>query len=470
MYSLLFLFFCSCALSLLSTPFVRDIALRLGVVDHPDNSRKVHKTPIPRFGGIAILAAVLCSYGLLLLARFSAGHIVRSGMPFAVRLLPAVALIVGMGLWDDIFGLGAWRKLGIQLLAALLVWASGIHLDMISARTLPIVLSLFLTVVWIVACTNAINLIDGMDGLATGISLFATITLLIAALLHHNIDLAFAIVPLAGALLGFLRFNFNPASIFLGDWGSLTVGFLLGCYGIVWSEKSTTVLSMSAPLMALSLPLLDVALAVSRRFFREQPIFSADRGHIHHRMLSKGLTTRRAVFILYGFSGLAAVGSLLLTTAREQYHGFVIVFLCFVAWLGLQYLGYNDFSVAGHLIFGGDFLGLLSARLRLMGFEKELSAYTTLEECCQLISQSYAQFGFSGVQFYLDSMECNAGASGGWHVRIDFPGYGYVNLAREPGAKGRSTHAVAFVDCISRVLSSKLNEVASREFHSAMAS
>jgi UDP-GlcNAc:undecaprenyl-phosphate/decaprenyl-phosphate GlcNAc-1-phosphate transferase len=459
MYSLIFLFFSSCSLSLILTPFVRNAALRFGVVDRPDNCRKVHKTPIPRLGGVAILAAVICAYGLLLLVRLSAGHIVRSGMPFALHLFPVVALIFGVGLWDDIFGLNAWKKLAVHVLAALLAWVDGIRLDEIGSHTLPVALSVALTVAWIIACTNAVNLIDGVDGLATGVGLFATITILIASLLHHNIDLAFAIVPLAGALLGFLRFNFNPASIFLGDSGSLTVGFLLGCYGIVWSEKSTTVLSMSAPLLALSLPLLDVALAISRRFMRQQPIFSADRGHIHHRLLSRGLTTRRVVFILYGFSGLAAIGSLLLTTAREQYHGFVILFLCLVAWLGLQYLGYNDFAVAGNLIFRGDFLNLLSARLRLIGFEKELSACAILDECCLLICQDYAQFGFSGILFRLDSVEHKSGLFNGWQVLIDFPGHGYVYLTHEPGAKGQGTHAVHFVDCISRVLSIKLDEL-----------
>jgi UDP-GlcNAc:undecaprenyl-phosphate/decaprenyl-phosphate GlcNAc-1-phosphate transferase len=459
MYSLLSLFVCSCVLSLALTPFVRNMAMRLGAVDHPDNVRRVHKTPVPRVGGIAIFAAVVCSYGLLLLARLSAGHIVRSGVPFAVHLFSAVALIFGMGLWDDISGVNAWKKLAVQVLAALLAWVNGIHLDSIGGHTLPVALSLILTVAWIVACTNAVNLIDGVDGLATGVTLFATVTTLIASLLHHNLELAFAVVPLAGALLGFLRFNFNPASIFLGDCGSLTVGFLLGCYGIVWSEKSTTVLSMSAPLWALFVPLLDVALAISRRFMRQQPIFYADRGHIHHRLLSRGLTTRRVVFVLYGFSGLAAIGSLLLTTAREQYHGFVIFFLCLVAWLGLQCLGYNDFAVVGSLVFSGDLLNLLTARLHFAGFEKELSTCKTLEECSQLICQDYAKFGFSGILLRLDSVEHVTGVFNGWQVRINFPGHGYVSLMREPGTKNQAAYTTYFVDCISRVISIKLNEL-----------
>ena len=271
MYSLLFLGFASFALSLFLTPLVRNQARRLGLVDMPDGHRKIHRTPVPRVGGVAILAATVGAYALLLLAGLSAGHIVLSGAPFAVRLLPAVIIIFGVGLADDIFAIRPWYKLAAQIAAATLVWFSGIRLEAIGGHPFSVTLSFVLTIAWIVACSNAVNLIDGVDGLAAGVGLFATITTLIAGLLHNNLDLVFATVPLAGALIGFLRYNFNPASIFLGDCGSLTLGFLLGCYGIVWSEKSTTLLSMTAPLLALSVPLLDAGIAIARRFLRNQP-------------------------------------------------------------------------------------------------------------------------------------------------------------------------------------------------------
>jgi len=140
-----------------------------------------------------------------------------------------------------------------------------------------------------VACVNAFNLIDGLDGLAAGLGLFATLTTFAAALLQQNFELAIATVPLSGALLGFLRYNFSPATIFLGDCGSQTVGFLLGCYGVLWSQKATTLLGMTAPVMALSIPLLDTALSVARRLLGGRPIFRADRGHIHHRPWIAGL-------------------------------------------------------------------------------------------------------------------------------------------------------------------------------------
>jgi UDP-GlcNAc:undecaprenyl-phosphate GlcNAc-1-phosphate transferase len=145
------------------------------------------------------------------------------------------------------------------------------------------------TIVWIVGCTNAINLIDGLDGLAAGISLFAALTMLVAALIGHNYPMALVAVPLVGALLGFLRYNFNPASIFLGDCGSLSLGFILSCCGVVWSEKSTTIVGLATPLLVFAVPLLDAGMSIFRRFLNNKRIFGADSEHIHHKLLSKGI-------------------------------------------------------------------------------------------------------------------------------------------------------------------------------------
>jgi UDP-GlcNAc:undecaprenyl-phosphate GlcNAc-1-phosphate transferase len=459
MYSLLFLALAAFVLSLFLTPLVRNVALRLGFVDQPDGSRKLHRGPIPRVGGIAILLASLGAYGLLLLIRLTAGHIVLDGVPFALRLLPAVLLIFGVGLMDDVFNLRAWHKLTAQIIAAVLAWGSGIHLGAIGGHPLSAPFSFLLTIAWIVACCNAVNLIDGVDGLATGVGLFATITTLIAALLHHNIDLAFATVPLAGALLGFLRYNFNPASVFLGDCGSLTLGFLLGCYGIVWSEKSTTLFSIAAPLLALSVPLIDAGVAILRRFLRQQPIFGADRAHIHHKLLSRGLTPRRVVFVLYGFCGLAAAAALMLSETREKYHGFVIVVVFLAVLLGLRHLGYTEFSLAGKLALNGSFQRQLNAQLALLGFEEEIATCMAIEDFSQVLSTSCLKFGFSGVEMDLDGLVFQRVTGRGWRVRIDFPGHGYINLTRDPDATNRGAEAVLFIDAVHRAFDSKLNEL-----------
>ena len=231
MYSLLFLGFVSLAFSLLLTPLVRNLAWHFGIVDQPDQQRKIHTSPIPRMGGVAIFAAVICAYGLLLIVRLSSGAIVLAGLPLVFHLLPALAIVFGIGIVDDIFSVRPWIRLAVETVAAIFAWIGGIQITAIAGYSFSgAVISFVVTVLWIVTCTNAINLIDGVDGLASGVCLFAAVTMLTAALIDHNFAMALAIVPLAGALLGFLRFNFIPASIFLGDCGSLTLGFPAGLH------------------------------------------------------------------------------------------------------------------------------------------------------------------------------------------------------------------------------------------------
>jgi UDP-GlcNAc:undecaprenyl-phosphate/decaprenyl-phosphate GlcNAc-1-phosphate transferase len=457
MYSMIFLAFASFGLSLVLTPLFRNLALRLNLLDVPDH-RKIHKIPIPRVGGVAIVASAAGAFGLLFLFRLKAGLIIWAGAPFALRLLPAVLTIFCVGLIDDIFQVRPLYKLAGQILGAVLAWFSGIHLSTIGGHDLPAALSFTLTTIWIVACCNAINLIDGVDGLAAGVGLFAVITTLIAALFHHNINLALATAPLAGALLGFLRFNFSPASIFLGDCGSLTLGFLLGCYGVVWSEKSTTLLSMIAPLMVLFVPLLDVFLAIVRRFLHRQPIFAADRGHIHHKLLSRGLHPWQVVLILYGFCGLAGIAGLMLTATRAQYHSFVVIVVILGAWLGIQHLDYSEFGVVGKLVFGGGFHRLLNAQLSLAQFEKEMAASKTLESDWEVLCRESAAFGFSGVELEVDSEKRIKRANACWQIQIEFPGRGHLILTRERGARGDASEGVLFADCVERVFLRKLKD------------
>ena len=179
-----------------------------------------------------------------------------------------------LGLLDDLFHLRPWQKLFGELLAAGVAYGFGLHVEGLAGYAAASWLSLPLTVLWLVLCTNAFNLIDGMDGLATGAGLFATLTIVLAAVLQTNTSLALAAVPLVGALLGFLRYNFNPATVFLGDSGSLLIGFLLGCFGVVWSLKTATIFGIVAPVMAMCVPLLDVVLSVARRFHKGAPRFT----------------------------------------------------------------------------------------------------------------------------------------------------------------------------------------------------
>ena len=460
MYSLLFLGLVSFALSLLLTPLVRNVAWHFGIVDQPDQQRKIHSSPIPRMGGVAIFAAVVGAYGLLLIVRLSSGAIVSADLPLVLRLLPALAIVFGIGIIDDIISVRPWIRLAVETVAATFAWIGGIHITAIAGYSFSgAVVSFIVTVLWIVTCTNAINLIDGVDGLASGVSLFAAVTMLIAALLDHNYPMALAVVPLAGALLGFLRFNFFPASIFLGDCGSLTLGFLLGCFGAVWTEKSTTLLGLTAPLMVLAVPLLDVGLAVVRRLLRGQPLFVADNAHIHHKLLSLGLSPRHLLLVIYGICAFGSAASLLLTINHNQDRDFVLILVCLAAWLGLQHLGYTEFSVAKKMVFGGTIRSVLSAQLALEAFEQEVNAYLTLTQCWEVICRTCPQFGFSGIVFDIDDVNRQWGIKTGWQARIDFPGHGHISVWRESGVVNHAAAAVLFIDCVLRTFSQKLNSL-----------
>jgi UDP-GlcNAc:undecaprenyl-phosphate/decaprenyl-phosphate GlcNAc-1-phosphate transferase len=322
MYSLLFLAFASFILSLLLTPLVRNVFRRLGIVDEPDKARKFHQRAIPRVGGVAIALSCALAFGVLLLTNLKGGAIVSDALPLAWGLLPAAGLVFAVGLLDDLIGLKPVHKLLGQVAASLVAFYAGIHINAVGGQNFGHWWSLPVTVLWLVACMNAMNLIDGVDGVAAGVGLFATATSLVAALMQHNVELALATLPLAGCLLGFLRYNFNPASIFLGDCGSLFIGFLLGCYGVLWSQKSATMLGMVAPLMAFSIPLLDTSLAIARRLLRKESIFHGDRGHIHNRLLDRGLSPRKVAFLLYGTCAIAALFSLVMISKslRHAHH------------------------------------------------------------------------------------------------------------------------------------------------------
>jgi UDP-GlcNAc:undecaprenyl-phosphate GlcNAc-1-phosphate transferase len=281
------------------------------------------------------------------------------------KLLPGAAIVFLTGLIDDFFNLRPAYKLMGQIAAGVAVFWNGLRIEAVAGLSVPLWLSLLLTVLWLLLCSNAFNLIDGLDGLCAGMGFVATVALFAAALIQGNVALAHATFPLAGALLGFLFYNFNPATVFLGDSGALLIGFLLGCYGIIWTEKTATLLSVAVPLLALSMPLLDVSVSIVRRLLRRQPIFSADRGHIHHRLLDLGLSPRSAVLLLYLFGMVVASLALLLSHPPWiGFQGILIVAFCLIAWAGIWRLRYAEFEVARRLLFGGEFQLALGAKVR----------------------------------------------------------------------------------------------------------
>jgi UDP-GlcNAc:undecaprenyl-phosphate/decaprenyl-phosphate GlcNAc-1-phosphate transferase len=459
MYSLLFLAFISFIFSLLLTPLVRNVFRRLGIVDEPDNARKLHQRAIPRVGGVAIALSYALAFGVLLITNLKGGAIVSDALPFALRLFPAAGLVFAVGLLDDLIGLKPLHKLLGQLAASLVAFYGGIHINAVGGQNFGDWWSLPVTVLWLVACMNAVNLIDGVDGVAVGVGLFATATSLVAALMQHNVELALATLPLAGCLLGFLRYNFNPASIFLGDCGSLFIGFLLGCYGVLWSQKSATMLGMVAPLMAFSLPLLDTSLAIARRFLRKESIFRGDRGHIHHRLLDRGLSPRKVAFLLYGTCAIAALFSLVMI--NNHYDMLIIGIFCTGAWFAIQRLGYIEFDMARRMLLQGSFRRLLNAQISIHNFESALTLVSTPEACWSVLNRAYKDFGLCEIEMQLAGrsyVENGAApdALRAWRLQIPLSGGDYVRLTREFGPNPQHNVVASFADVLRRTLESKL--------------
>ena len=394
MYVLLLLGVSSFLLCLLLTPLVRDLFLRFGLVDRPDSERKFHMLAVPRVGGIPIVLSCAGSFAMLYWLFGNRGRIYIQHGQILHAVLPASSVIFAVGLLDDIFGLKPWQKLLGQVIAASLAIYFGVRLS--TAHLLP-VFGIAASMIWLICCTNAVNLIDGMDGLATGVSLLSTLTTLAVALMFGRYGLALATAPLAGALLAFLRYNFSPASVFLGDCGSLTVGFMLGCFGLVWSQHTESLIGLAAPLMALALPLTDVGLAIFRRFLRNVPLFQGDRGHIHHRILALGFSTSRAALILYGACCATATMALVVTMdSRRLGWPVLFLFILFLAY-GIKRLGYVEFSAAIRLLSRSSLRRAVQEEIQLEELRTALADAQTVEGCWHVVRVACRELRFASA-------------------------------------------------------------------------
>lgn len=293
------------------TPFVIRLAYKIGAIDVPKDNRRVHKKPIPRLGGLAIYAGfVVGTFFVVPLTKEMIGILIGS------------AGIVCMGAVDDTIGLNAKTKLFIQICCALIVTLFGVRIDFVRNPFSSIqsffylkMFSIPVTVFWIVGITNTVNLIDGLDGLAAGVSSIAALTMAFVAFMNGEYVHTAIVLALAGGAVGFLPFNFNPAKIFMGDVGSLFLGFILSIIAVEATVKSAAALAVVVPILALGIPIFDTTFAIIRRSIAGKPIMQADKGHLHHRFLDIGLSQRQTVLVLYFISLVLGISAVLISKA-----------------------------------------------------------------------------------------------------------------------------------------------------------
>lgn len=326
-----FPFLLAMLVSFVLTPYIKKLAFLIGAIDTPDN-RKVHSKIMPRLGGLAIyigfVIAVIASLELNM---------------DIIGILVGSAIIVTVGVLDDRYALPPKVKLLGQIAAAAALIPFGIQIEWVNnpfgGYFYLDYLSIPVTIFWVISFTNVVNLIDGLDGLAAGVSAIACITVILVSVQMDYFHVAMLTSALAGGIVGFIRYNFNPATIFMGDTGSMFIGYMLGAISTFGAVKTATTVALIVPAIALGLPIMDTAFAIMRRYTNGRPIFQPDKGHLHHRLLAMGLSQRQAVLLMYAISGALGVGAVLWAEFDGFYAALIIAVIITAVAVGAKKIG-----------------------------------------------------------------------------------------------------------------------------------
>jgi UDP-GlcNAc:undecaprenyl-phosphate GlcNAc-1-phosphate transferase len=421
------IFFLSLLFSFVLTRYVRDFSSHRGWVAIPSHERHLHAVPLPRLGGVAIFVSFsLSMLAVAALARYVPFLNAAFSLSTVLTILGPATLVFLLGVYDDIHSVGPYVKFAVQSLAATMLFMGGLRIlnipVLFGTHQLPWYVGLPFTILWVLAITNAFNLIDGLDGLAAGSALFSTLVAFVVALLNGYSLVTVMAIALAGAILGFLRYNFNPATIFLGDSGSLFIGFLLSALALEGAQKSPTIVAVAIPVVSFGLPILETTLSILRRLISGRPVFTADREHIHHKLLQHGLTHRQVVVVLYGVSAVFALLSLFLLWPTGSSLGLVLAVLGTGIWVGVQRLGYlelGELARAAQRTF--DQRQIVINNLAIRRATEELKATRDYDQILRVLEAAFASNDFDGfdVRFNL------------------FPGESYPYGATEPGPQSR---------------------------------
>ena len=408
MTTILITFIIALILSLVLTPLAGRLGARFGALDEP-SERKMHGRPIPRIGGLAIFAAFF-----LTLALGSLFHTAVSDLLVLDRqivfLLGGAFICFGIGLFDDFHRLSPRIKFFFQVIAASVAFYGGLRIEFFSFFGVGLhfgILSYLVTVFWFVLFINAVNLIDGLDGLAAGIAFFTATVLVILSVLRGEYLIGMLFAVLAGTCLGFLRYNFNPASIFMGDSGSYFLGYAIAGLSIMGSIKSQVGAAMLIPVLALGIPLFDTILSPIRRFVRGRKMFRPDNGHIHHRLLDMGLTAKKAVWIIYAITFCLCIMAVVIVNIRDEQAGLFLIVLGAGAIIFVRKLGYFEY-VGSDKIFGWfkditDVAGFSRDRRSFLSLQIDTGRSENSEELWQNITTAFKMLEFDMAELHLNS-------------------------------------------------------------------
>jgi UDP-GlcNAc:undecaprenyl-phosphate GlcNAc-1-phosphate transferase len=341
------LFLIATIASLVTTPLIRRLCQRYHLLDVPLDGRRVHRTAVPRLGGIALYFSCVSTLSLLMFWDNLLTQTLSGMKSEILTLLVPATLVLLLGAYDDLRGANAVVKfVGLGLIATLF-FAMGGRIDALSiplfgSVQLPPIVSFVVTVVWLVGIANAFNLIDGLDGLASGAALFSSLVILGVSISQNRPLMIVVALVLCGALAGFLRYNFNPASIFLGDSGALFIGFLLAALSVLGTQKATTAVAIVVPILAFGFPVVDTTMTMSRRLLSRKPVFQGDNEHIHHMLLARGWSQRRAALVLYGVCALFGLVALIFPATGSKLTGFMLFVISVAVIIAVGHLRYHE--------------------------------------------------------------------------------------------------------------------------------